>query len=259
MELQRPDSTSPQRILEGQKGFALLFLLSFLPVVVAGILILYFSQLLTSNWMQASHICRTELLKVQKVAGSRISELLKLNPQARLLRRLKTQAQLELATAIALQNPAMIAKANSDLIRIKTLQSNLDLAQRFIVERANLEMTLGLQKAAGFIRRQSQVMQSRNPRFIQFEIRSVRTVSQSLAVYPDRTDIAPVYELKEPFQETQALSVSWIAQFQTVSTGGASWIRNQHHKQGACAASLTTRDKMTFSEVLTGDRSFLKL
>ena len=97
MDLQRFNCIAPPRALKTQNGFASMMFLSVLPVLLAGLLFLLFSQYYLKNWMQSLHICRTELLKTQESVGGTLEKLMGLNKEALSLRTQKRLAYIELA------------------------------------------------------------------------------------------------------------------------------------------------------------------
>jgi hypothetical protein len=104
MGLPRSNQSSSQTNLKDQKGFATVLLLTFLPVLLAGLFFLLFSQYYLKNWMQSLYICRTELLSAQEMTAKYLKRLMDLNPMAKSLRLALQMAQIQLAAAIAIEN-----------------------------------------------------------------------------------------------------------------------------------------------------------
>lgn len=256
LDLQGFNSAPPS--LASERGFAQTFFISLLPILLAGFLVVLFSQFFLKNWMQSLHICRTELLHSQKKASIPLKNLLELNKLAKSLRIALAMAKAQLALAIATKNPGLAAKAIADITRIEGQRRQLGLLQKTLILQANGEMARGLTAAVSKIRRQSSSLQSRLPDFLAYRIHTIRPVPAVLAVKPDRPDVAPVYELLPEFTRRQALHISWISQFQTRKQEQHKWIRNHHRKYDSCGASLDPSGK-GFQEVLHGDKSSLKL
>jgi hypothetical protein len=252
---QHPCSSSSS--VSNQKGFVQILMISLLPVILSGLLVILFTQFISKNWMQSLHICRTNLLSAQKKTRTHLKRLMDLNALAKSLRLALKMAQAELAFAIATENPGSAAKATADIMRIQEQRKRLDLLQKSLIVRANLEMNNGLRKTVSELNLQSFQLQSRLPDLFDFRIHSIQTTPNTLAVQPDMPDVAPVYELKKPFTESQALSVSWISEFRTKNHQRYQWIQNSHKKKDSCTASLFSA-KENFSEGLTEDRSFWK-
>jgi hypothetical protein len=258
MDLRRRNFIAPQGLLKNQRGFAYVFFLSFLPLLLAGFLLILFSQFFLKNWMQSLHICRTELFTAQKRTGKKLTELINLNSMAKSLRMALAEAEAELAMATATENAPLAAKANADILRIKKQQLQLDRLQKSTIMMANLEMTKGLEKVAREIRQQSSALQPRLPDLFSYQIHSIRFAPKALAVQPDQPDVAPVYELKKDFKEEQSLHISWISEFRTQHAEKYKWILNRHQKPDSCSASLEEKNGK-FQEMLMADKSFLKL
>lgn len=256
--LQRSNSSSPQRQLKNEKGFAYLLLISLLPVILSAGFFLLFSQFLQKNWMQALHTCRAELLQTQKRTGQHLDHLLKLNWQVKALRASMIKAQAELAYAAITFNGPLAAKATAEIARIRRLQQGIDKIQKGLILMANFEMSSGSARIMSRLKTQSLELQSRLPEFFSFRIHSIRAAPVKLAVKPDSSDVAPVYELLPQFSEKQALTISWISEFHSSSTKGSQWLVNQHQKKDSCSATLK-EEKSKFSEILKEDKSSWRL
>lgn len=238
MDLQGPDQLTPPKILRRQDGFAATVFLTILPVILAGLFFLLFSQYFKKNWMQSLYICRSELLQTQTATGQHLKKLMALNAQARFLRVALNFAYAELAAGYATENPILIARAQQEIQRIKAQQKRLDVQQKTIIFAANTTMMSGVQKVASLLHRQNQWNQARMPDTFSYQIRSISPAPKLLAVKPDRPEIAPVYELKNDFTQEQALRVSWTSAFQTRSKETFRWLSNRHQIKQSCSASL---------------------
>jgi len=260
MDLQRPNQLTASKILRRQNGFASTIFLSILPVLLAGLFFLLFSQYYLKNWMQSLHICRTKLLETQASVGKTLEKLMALNSEARALRIALQVAYAELATGIATENPGLIAKATRDIARIKRLQKNLDLLQKSHIWAGNTEMLSGIQKVARNLRTQDQWNRAHLPDFFTFRIHRIMTFPKVLAVKPDRPEIAPVYELQNDFTHEQSLNVSWISEFQTQSKNRETlrWLSNHHNIKQSCSASLKSEGR-SFPPTLSEDKRWSKL
>lgn len=243
--------------LKSQGGFALVFLLAFLPLLLTGCFALLFSQFLFKNWMESLQICRTELLNSQKRTATQLEALIKLNPLAANLRTALLNARIQLAAAIASKNFPLAAKIQADIIRIEKQRSQLDQHQKSLIRLAEQQMSSGVDRVRRRLRSQDQTNQSRASEFFSSRLQGIQTRDPGLAVQPDQPDTAPVYELRKPFEENQALSVSWRHEFQTRKPEKYKWIQNRHKKQNQCSASLRPAQSR-FREVLTADKFFLK-
>jgi hypothetical protein len=253
LEIQRSGQLASS--IANDKGFALVFLISLLPILLAAGLFLLFSQYLVQNWMQSLHICRTELLSTQKRAAQDLSTLMSLNSVAQGLRIALTAAKVELAAATVSMDPIMIAKATANIAKIKRQQQQLDGVQKALISKADLAMSAGVQKVRFLLQAQDLRMKARLPDFFSFHLRQIRLQASPLAVKPDVPELAPVYELKPQFEEAQALSVSWISEFHTNSSERSQWIHQKHQKKDFCSSSLKENGKQ-YQPILKAGRSW---
>ena len=156
--------------------------------------------------------------------------------------------------AIASDNPGMAAEAQARILQIQMQQRTLDLEQKALIYRADISMTFGIQKVLSQLKSQNQNLQSRLPDFFNYRIHHLQSNPTFLAVKPDIPELAPVYELKQHFEDSQALSVSWISDFQTSGSRSAIWILQKHQKKDYCSASLK-ESGVTFLPVLMQAKS----
>lgn len=238
------------------KGFITFLALTLLPLILTMGLALLATQYLTKNWIQSLHICRTELLKTQDQTSSHLQNLLRLNPQALALRTALRIAQAQYLAAAA-TNPPLAAAL---LVRIASLQRQrviLDRAQRALIMQANFQMSQGLLQVHQRLRDQNYNNQTRLPKFLRYSIQPMPWKPKTLAIHPDRPDIAPIYELNHNFQGDQSLSVSWRSQFAIHLSAETSWFKNQNQKIDGCSATLRMPSKNSFNRfepVLSEDR-----
>lgn len=258
MDLQRSNFTAPQKILKQENGFAAVVFLTILPVLLAGLFFLLFSQYYLKNWMQSLHICRTELLETQASVGKDLDRLMKLNPQVKALRIALNIAYIQLAAAIAAQNPAAAAAAQARIMQIKQQQRLLAGVQKALIFSANSKMLSGPLKVSRRLREQDQWNQARMPALFSFRTHQIRTFPNTLAVKPDSPDAPPVYELQKDFTQAQALNVSWTSEFQTNTKERFGWIQNHHKLKQNCSASLKD-DKGSFPATLNEGKLWSKL
>jgi hypothetical protein len=258
MELRRPNQLTFPKGLREQNGFASIAFLAILPALLAGLLFFLYSQYFLKNWMQSLYICRTELLETQSQTSHQLQSLMALNVQATRLRFELHMAEVELAMAIASENPPAVATAQAKINRIKHQQRLLDQRQRRIIASADQTMARGLREVEKSLRQQDRWNQQHMPSMFSFKIHRVRSYPKKLAVRPDRPDVAPVYELESDFTRAQALNVSWTSEFQTKSRETFQWIKNRHKKNQSCTASLK-EDGLSYQEVLSEDRPSLRL
>ncbi len=247
--------------IKNQRGFALVFLLSILPIILAAGFFLLFSQYLTQNWMQSLHTCRTELLNTQRKASQTLSQLMELNKLVKTLRISLIAAEAELVAALATEDYPLAAQAEREILNIKKQQKNLAAVQKTLIAQADLQMLSGVAKLITQLRAQDAVIRARLPSFFAYHIEKMEPSVSTLAVKPDSSDVAPVYELKPSFESSQALSVSWISVFQTKfqtnpsenSKGAVQWVHQKHQKKDFCSASLKV-DGSKYEAILRADK-----
>jgi hypothetical protein len=257
LELQRLGRTSSQSRLSNQQGFAKVLLIALLPILLAGIFTVLYAQFYTTAWMRSLHTCRVELLKTQEKTKKDLDTLLKMNPLVRAYRLALLKAQAELVLAGITYNGALAARATADIARYTQLLRQIGMAQKALIMKANLTMSSGVMSVAAKLRQQSAEIQSRLPEFFSFRIHTIRFETNVLAVKPDRSDTASVYELKPQFKDAQSLHVSWTSEFETKAQSRYQWITNHHQKKDSCGATLESKDQ-SFKEILLEDKSFLK-
>lgn len=257
LELPRSSSVSTEN-LKSQKGFVQVFLISLLPILLAGFLVILFSQYYLKNWMESVHICRVELLTSQKKTAGHLKRLMDFNPVAQALRTALVAAEIEFAVALATENFAAMAIAQQKIQNIKRQQRALDKIQKAIIAQANFQMARGVEAVSRKIKQQSAALQAKLPEYFSFRIYQIRVFPTRLAVKPDRPDIAPVYGLQRNFEDRQSLHVSWTSEFRTRNNGSQKWIKNHHKKQDGCSASLKPEGK-NFQEVLHAGKSSWRL
>src|SRR5690606_38605562 len=106
-------------------------------------------------WMESLHICRTSLLESQKKTAKHLNQLIRLNPTAKALRLALQMAQIELAVAIAAENPFLIAKATKKILQIEKQRQQLDRLQKSLIALGNFELSRGAAQALLKLRKQN--------------------------------------------------------------------------------------------------------
>jgi len=258
MDLQRSNQHPPQKILRQEDGFAATVFLTILPVLLAGLFFLLFSQYYLKNWTQSLYTCRSELLDTQAAVRKNLEKLMALNPEVRALRIALNEAYVELAAAAAAENPGWAAEVQRRINQIKMQQRQIDAQQKFYIMTSNLKMANGAQKVIRLLHEQDQWNQSHLPSMLSFRIRNIAPKLTLLAVKPDIPDVAPVYEPKNDFTQEQELRVSWISEFQTQPTERFRWLSNHHKINQSCGASLKD-EGATFPEILHEGRPLSRL
>ncbi len=240
--------------LNSNKGFASILMLTALPVLLAALMFFAYSSFLVKNWMQSLHICRSGLIQTQKEVALDLEALLRLNPVAQTLRLRLKMAYVKLAAAIASQNWGLAAQARIEIAQIKAQQKKLDLAQKLLIQKANLRMKMGSFRAYQELRSQNAFIAQRLPWFFSYSIQAQMPRPNVLAVKPDTPEMAPVYELKNAFERLQALSVSWSSRFASGEQKDMKWISNKHIRKDFCSITLSSKDNPTFYPQMIEDK-----
>ncbi|MEN0058370.1 MAG: hypothetical protein AAGB31_06010 [Bdellovibrio sp.] len=123
-------------------GFALIFVLCLLPVVMAGFVFLFATWNFVSKDLEIKYLCRTLGLQGQQKVRPLLISLLALNNKARRLRAAHFKATQELAIALSTQNPVAIAAAQARLLRIYEQRQVLDQRQKQIIQHSDQILSL---------------------------------------------------------------------------------------------------------------------
>jgi hypothetical protein len=223
--------------VKNQKGFALIILISLLPLIMAGGLLVFCGFSFIKTDLGTLNLCRALQLEVQNKAAQKLESLLKLNPRALKLRLAQIRAEKTLALAVKSGNPAALAAAEAHLLTIRMQRQVLDLKQRSLITSANTSLKLG---GLDLQRRLSQewYTQSRGvTSWLQGKLQLGSGKIPALAVQPDFVEVAPLYEPAPQFEEAQAWHQEWQLEFRTISW--ADKFFNFHERfQRSCSTSL---------------------
>lgn len=252
--LPRSNCSSHSAKINSNEGFASILMLTALPVLLAALMFFAYSSFLVKNWMQSLHICRSGLIQTQKEVAVDLEALLRLNPLAQTLRLRLKMAYIKLAAAIASQNWGVAAQARIEISQIKAQQKKLDIAQKLLIQKANLRMKTGSFKVYQELRSQNTFIAQRLPWFFSFSIQAQMPRPNVLAVKSDTPEMAPVYELKNAFERLQALSVSWISRFASGEQKDMKWISNKHIRKDSCSITLSSKDNLSFYPQMIEDK-----
>lgn len=195
--------------MKNQKGFALIFLISFLPLVLAATFCLYMFFTFSKSDTELAHTCHKEQILILEKVKTSILQLLALNPKAYRLRHKTLRAQERLKIASRTANPIIIAAAVAHLAMILNERRELDAQQKSIIKSANAFINSGQEslklQLAGRMYGQSSAVRS----FAALDVSQLKTKKTVLAVKPDFPDLAPAYQTKNNFSAEQALELSW--------------------------------------------------
>ncbi|MFN7905351.1 MAG: hypothetical protein ACK5P5_09220 [Pseudobdellovibrionaceae bacterium] len=193
--------------MKNQNGFVTVFLLATLPVIVGLIAAVTVMTSSLNLDQQLKKTCREELIRSQENSAKSLDRLFNLNPMALKLRFQKHAAQIALAAAVASLNQVAIAKYTKELLKIERARQRLHRIQQTILQRQNIANHMGLNRVQ--IALAASLAATVHGNFFTEHIQFTGRKHVGLAVEPDQPDTAPIYELQNPFEEKQTLSIFW--------------------------------------------------
>lgn len=223
--------------MKSSKGFALILLLSLIPVMTAAILLVFSSLIIFNKDLELKHTCRLFGIEGQKKASTQIKNLFKLNPQATRLKLLEVQVLQQLALN---PNPAIKITAVAKLQKIRAKQELLDIRQKQILKYGNFLMSSNYLRAQSVLRRTAS--EKISP-LIHFELISLSGISPQLAVRPLMAGLAPTYGVKANFYEAQALAHSWQYQL-SVASPFSKFLNGRFKLSRSCFVTLKQEGEM---------------
>ncbi len=210
------------------KGFAVVFLLSLLPLLLSVLFLVALGTQILQAQKSQRHFCRMGMLKYQETSRAAIEQLQSMNFEARFLR-----------GQIAVANAMMLVPATA--VAGRTLKSVTRIQQRFLqIRQKTLLFATRVQLSNILSHTKSQIKKVQvNGLFIETDVDW--NMAKPLAIRPDRkSDIAPVYVLESQFSDKQTQQVSWKSQFSF--SGGIAWKKwigwTKITHQQSCAATL---------------------
>ncbi len=242
----------PIRITRSSRGFGLILILSLMPLIISLSLVVLIMGAGLNIDQRLKKICRDQLITAQQKSGASMTRLLFLNPVAKNLRIKKRMTEIAYAPAVASGNKVLALRLRAELAEIQLQRQQVDLQQKMILRQQTLTNWLALQQAKSHLR--SALDHLIQPGLFDRRILFPKLKHVSLAVTPDLPDIAPIYELKTPFEEEQTLSLFWNWSVQSRSE---SLRRYPLSFQRECSVTLTKR-KNQWSPLLRTDKLLLK-
>lgn len=219
------------------KGFASILLLSMVPLVLAGGLLVFTAFSFLKTDLGTLNLCRALQLEVQNKAGKNLDKLLKLNPQALKLRLAQRRAEKSIYMAVQSGNPAAIAAAEAFFLKVQMQRQALHLRQRTLIETTNVSLKMG---GATLQRRllqewnfHSQPVSS----WLQGRLQLAGAKIPELSVKPDFFEVAPMYEPVLQFEEAQAWTQNWHLELKTLSWA-EKFLKFHGRFQRSCTTSL---------------------
>lgn len=222
-------------MINSEKGFATILLMSLFPLLLAGGLAVFCTFGFLKSDLATLNLCRASQLEVQNKVGRNLTKLLKMNPQALRLRIAQAKAEKALAAAIESGNPAAIAAAEAYLLTVQMRRQTLDGRQRALISTADLWLATGSTELQRNLRREWHRHSDPVSSWLQGTLQLSSASVPVLAVQGDLPEVAPVYLTKADFAEAQAWMQSWRVSFRTVS-----WAQNFFKFTGGFDRSCTT-------------------
>jgi len=221
--------------MKSPEGFATLLLLSLLPVILAGGLLVFSAFSIFKTDLGTLNLCRARQLEIQNKVAKKLERLLKLNPQALKLRLAEARAQKALALASKSANAAAIAAAEAFLLKVQLQRRALGLKQEALISSANEDLASEGKELPRRLRQEWDFHSRAVKPWFEGTLHLGPRRIPSLAVAADLKDAAPVYQPVPGFEEAQAWSQTWEWDVRT-----ASWARTFLKFQGRFERSCST-------------------
>lgn len=235
-----------------KKGFALILMLALLPLLTAGLLMIFAMMGFMQTDLALKHACRSGGLQGQRTIKPLLGSLLALNPLAQTLRLQKIKAQQELILAT---NPPALLAATAKLGRIQQKQKELDMRQKQLIRQSNMLLDRSHSGTRRQILKEAQQSSSRlffleTKRHLEFSL------APKLAVRPDSSDLAPTYSPVDDFESEQALAHRWQYKI-ALRPPFRNLLPAVFHFDKACAVTLT-KESSEWKVKITKGRFSLK-
>lgn len=225
------------------KGFATILMLSLLPVLLAGgLLVTTLFSFLKAD-LSVLNVCRALQLEVQSKAARNLEKLLKLNPRALKLRISQRKVEKALTLAMKSGNPAALAAAEAFLLKVQMQRQALDLRQRSLIEAANRALSLGGSELPRHMLQEWKDHMHPLHSWIHSRLQLTDSQVPLLPVRPDFVEIAPLYELQSPFEDLQTWNQHWVLEFNTDSWAKR-FLKFHGRFQRSCSTSLYAEDAL---------------
>jgi hypothetical protein len=240
--------------MKSQKGFAIILLISILPLVLAGGLFFFSAFGFLKSDLSTLNICRAKQLEIQSKAGKNLGKLLKLNPRALSLRLAQVHAERALVAAIELGLPAAIAAAEATLLKIQMQRQALDFRQKTLIQTANSWLAFGGVDLQRDLVREWNFHSSPIKSWIRGALQMGPAKVPKLAVQADLAEVAPVYETLPQFEDAQTWDQTWNLEFKTVSWA-QKFLNFNGRFQRSCTTSLYPNPNQWIAQLKKGKSS----
>ena len=182
-----------------KKGFILTLLMISVPLLTGSLMVLTALIFCIRNHDHAQKHCLQHTLYAQENIKIALKKLLKLNPNAKKLRKKHKTLNKLYKKALTIGEPISISILKTKLIFIKKQRIALDLKQKYLLN----QTTYYVSKAFNAFQKKIKTFQAK-------QIIKKHHQPYPLAVTAQpKGDIAPVYQPKTHFAKRQTLSFSW--------------------------------------------------
>lgn len=223
--------------MKGPEGFATLLLLSLLPVILAGGLLVFSAFSIFKTDLGTLNLCRARQLETQNKAAKKMERLLKLNPQALKLRLAEARARKALALASKSANPTAIAAAEAFLLKVQLQRRALGLKQEALISSANEDLARAGEELPRRLRQEWDFHSRAVKPWLEGSLHLGPQRIPHLAVAADLKDAAPVYQPVPDFEEAQAWNLAWEWDLRTAAWARA-FLKFQGRFERSCSTSI---------------------
>lgn len=243
-------------IINNENGLGLVSLLILTPILLSltlGLATFFYSL---KVWKQQHHICRTQVIKLQRELALSLNQIMTLNKPAQALQLKEKLVRAALLAAKAAKNPPAIAAAKTALAIIKNKQIKLGLMQKkwFGMARLNwAKSNLELRKLIAETQNVGSVV-------------SVKTQGpRPLALIARKPHPrAPVYDFTPHFTDTQSIEITWKAHLLSQLPNTVTGLRFENilgplNFQVRCRATLRSEEKKWKVRLMNEARPSLSL
>lgn len=221
------------------------FILTHLPLICLAGVFSFMALALTFTTLKSRGIgrsfCRQSILQQQKISQNTIQSIFNLNPRARFLNARLKLLETQLTLAIATKNGPAIIKTKLEINQTKTQQKGIAALQNSIIQSGLIAIS---NEQKNFLNKIGNVGTA--------NIENLKSTAPRIAIEPEsKSDLAPVYVLKQQFELKQEMSASWNEVFKWKKQ-----LNQSHSYQNGCSGTLKQKNANQLEPKLTGDRFF---
>lgn len=234
-----------------QSGFALVLLVTLLPLLLGGILFLYFATTQIEIRSHLNQVCRAELLEIQEEGSSLIKSLMALNKLIDVVKWADFIAGI--ATVLAFFNPGLIAVVRGILRLTKSARTAIPKIQKLILFGLGPGLTQKLLKVRATLLETLNEYTSKTENLLLISDKVfIGNYVRPLSVEPKNPKARLTkYKLREDFSKKQNIFLLW--QYQLTSNSEIfPWTPWKQKFHGYCSATL--REEEPWEPVLYVDK-----